>query len=233
MTEQFIQDLRKSPYFERILNGHDIVMIILTGSRLIDITDDRSDFDLLVITNDKERDEHVSEFLTYCAKKAHWYYVPATKLIDNEGGTLLSCNGEVEFVGLSNEKIIYANPKYSGLINFLKKEKDLIALVGAYELVRFHDNLISRILSANEIKKEDYCKYIYQLCYASYVLLSEAPDKSFLTEIKRIRWKAVSDEHKRLAVERIRLLFNYVAEHPIDISNVISSFNENVRTLLG
>lgn len=95
MTEQFINDLVTSPYYERILNGHDVVMIFLTGSRLIDITDGRSDFDLMVLTNDNEREEYVSEFLTYYTKKVHWHYVPVTKLIANEDGNLLTCNGEV------------------------------------------------------------------------------------------------------------------------------------------
>ncbi len=233
MTEQFINDLMASPYYERILNGHDVVMIFLTGSRLIDITDGRSDFDLMVLTNDNEREEYVSEFLTYYTKKVHWHYVPVTKLIANEDGNLLTCNGEVEFSGLSDQKIIYANPQYAGLISFLKEKKDLVAFVGAYGLVRFHDKLISRILSANEIKTEDHCKFIYHLCYASYFLLSETPDKSFLKEIKRIRWRTVSDEYKNLAVERIRLLHDFVVEHPIDINSIIYSFNESVRAMLG
>ena len=39
MTEQFINDLKSSPYYERIFNGHDVIMIALTGSRLIDVVD--------------------------------------------------------------------------------------------------------------------------------------------------------------------------------------------------
>lgn len=232
MTEQFINDLKASPYFGRILNGHDVIMISLTGSRLIDMDDERSDFDLIVITNDQEREEYVSEFLTYYTKKVHWHYVPVTKLIANEDGNLLTCNGEVEFVGLSEQKILYANPKHINVINFLQEKKDTVALVGAYGLVRFHNNLISRILNANEIKQEDHCKYIYHLCFASYVLLSEIPDKSFLTKIKRIRWRTVSDEHKSLAVERIRLLYNFVAEHPLNLTNIICDFNESVSMML-
>lgn len=232
MTKQFIQDLKASPYYERILNGHDVIMVFLTGSRLIDMADNRSDFDLIVLTNDQEREEYVSEYLTYYSKKVHWHYVPITKLIANEDGNLLTCNGEVEFVGLSDEKIIYANPRYANVIEFLKLNKDVIALAGAYGLVRFHDNLISRILTANEIKKENYCKFIYHLCYASYVLLAEEPDKNFLKEIKRIRWRTVSEEYKSLAVERIRLLCNYVAENPIDLANIICDFNENVSMML-
>lgn len=232
MTEQFINDLKTSLYFERILNGHDVIMICLTGSRLIDITDERSDFDLMVITNDNKREEYVTEFLTYYSKKVHWHYVPLTKLISNEDGSLLACVGEVQLIGLNNQKIIYANPQYIDAINFLKEKKDVVALVGAYGLVRFHDNLISAILNANEIKAEYHCKFIYHLCFASYVLLSETPDKSFLAEIKRIRWKTVSDEYKSLAVERIRLLYNYVTEHPLNLNSIICDFNAGVSMQL-
>ena len=232
MTEKFINELTTSPYYNRIFDGHDVIMISLTGSRIIDITDELSDYDLVVITNDKEREDCVSEFLTYYSKKVHWHYIPITKLIANEDGNLLSCIGEVEFIGLNEQKIIYANPKYLNIINFLIEKKNVIALVGAYGLVRFHDGLISKILNANEIKKENYCKYIYHLCFTSYVLLSETPNKNFLSDIKRIRWRTVSDEHKSLAVERIRLLYNFVAEHPLDLHNIIRDFNKCVNTRL-
>lgn len=92
--------------------------------------------------------------------------------------------------------------------------------------------MIDRILAANEIKTESYCKYIYHLYFASYVLLPEEPQASFLTAIKRIRWKPVSDEYKALAVERIRLLRDYVAEHPLDLNEIIRTFNENVSAML-
>lgn len=181
---QFINDLKASPYFNRILNGHDVIMISLTSSRLIGITDERSDYDLIVITNDAEREEYVSEFLTYYSNKVHWHYIPIMNLIANENGNLLSCSGEVEFVGLSEQKIIYVNPKYLKVINYLIEKKDVVAKVGVYGLVSFHARFISRILRANEIKTEDYCKFIYHLCFASYIILSETPDKNFLSEIK-------------------------------------------------
>lgn len=232
MTEQFINDLKSSPYYERIFNGHDVIMIALTGSRLIDVVDERSDFDLLVVTNDKDREEYVDEFLTYYSKKVHWHYVPVQKLISNEDGNLLTCNGEVEFVGLCEQKIIYADTKYYGIIKYLIENKNTVALVGAYGLVRFHSDLIYRILSANQIKQQDYCKYIYHLCFASYVVLAEEPDKSFLANIKRIRWRNIPDEHKNLAVERIRLLSNYAAENPLDIKSIIYRFNQGISTML-
>lgn len=232
MTEQFINDLKSSPYYERILNGHDVIMVTLTGSRLIDIVDERSDFDLLVVTNDQSREEYVTEFLTYYSKKVHWHYVPIQKLIANEDGNLLTCNGEVELVGLCEQKIVYANTKYSNIIKYLIDNKNNVALVGAYALVRFHNELISRILNANEIKQEDYCKYIYHLCFASYVVLSETPDKTFLANIKRIRWRKITDEYKNLAVDRIRLLRNYVTEHPVDLKSIICEFNESINTML-
>ena len=232
MTEQFMNDIKASPYFERIVGGHDVIMVSLTGSRLIDITDERSDFDLIVVTNDNEREEYVSEYLKYYSKKVHWHYVPVTKIIANEDGNLLTCNGEVEFIGLEASKILYVNPKYLKVVSFLLESKATIATVGAYGLVRFHNELIDRILAANEIKPESYCKYIYHLCFASYVLLSEEPQASFLTAIKRIRWKPVSDEYKALAVERIRLLRDYVAEHPLDLNEIIRTFNEHVSAML-
>lgn len=232
MTKQFINDLQMSPYFQRVLGGRDVIMVFVTGSRLLEVTDERSDYDLVVLTNERQREEYVSEYLTYNSVKVHWSYVPVTKLISNEDGNLLTCIGEVELSWLNDSKIVYENPKYANVIKFLKENKDTIALVGSYGLVRFHDKLVSKILGANAIAKEDHCKFIYHLCIASYMLLSQAPDNGFLAEIKRIRWKEVSDECKRLAVERIRLLHNFVAEHPLDLASIICNFNACVSALL-
>lgn len=145
MTEQFMNDIKASPYFERIVGGHDVIMVSLTGSHLIDITDERSDFDLIVVTNDNEREEYVSEYLKYYSKKVHWHYVLVTKIIANEDGNLLTCNGEVEFIGLETSKILYVNPKYLKVVSFLLESKATIATVGAYGLVRFHNELIDRM----------------------------------------------------------------------------------------
>ena len=232
MTEQFINELKASPYYQRIFGDREVVMISFTGSRLIDITDDRSDGDLMVLTNDQKREEHVAEFLTYGSKKVHWHYVPITKLISNEGGTLLSCVGEVQFIGLSDNKIIYANPKYATTINFLKKHKKSVALVGSYGLVRFKNDLISGILNADEIKPENYTKFIYHLCFASYVLLQEMPNKNFLSSIKRIRWSPVSEEYRQLAIKRLRILQDFVTNNPVNLSEIIRSFNKGIMMTL-
>ncbi len=232
MTKQFMGELTESPYFERILQGHNVIMVLMTGSRILDIVDERSDFDLMVITDEVQREINPFEYFMYKSKKVHWSYCPIKKLISNEDGSLLTCVGEIQFAGLREQVVLYKNPNYASVISYLFESKDTVALIGTYGFAHFQNNLISKIINGNEIRPEDYCKHIYHLCCASYFLLGDTPDKAFLLEIKRIRWKPVAEEYKKLAVERLRLLKDYILKHPIEIKRIINEFNEQIDRLL-
>jgi len=228
----FLSQIKNSSYLKRILDGKDVVLLYIAGSRLIDIIDERSDYDLVCLTNGGERIEHDEQYLTYDETKVHWSYVPITKLIGNENGSLMSCFGEVLFSKISDEAIIYQNEKYHNLIEYLKLYKTYVGHVGSYGLEMLHRELIERILQNNELTENNYCKFVYHICYASYYLNNEEPDKDFLIKIKRIRWQPVADKYKQKAVERIRYFKHYIDTHPIDLQNIIKAFNNDIARLL-
>ena len=80
MLNEFINDLKSSPYYNRLFAGHDVILISMYGSRPLDIVDNKSDYDLVVITSDFEEPVSPEEFLTYSGIKVHWYYKPLSSI---------------------------------------------------------------------------------------------------------------------------------------------------------
>lgn len=232
MNKTFMRDLKASPYYERIFRGRDVIMLHISGSRLIGVTDERSDYDLVALTNGGERINHANEFLTYKGIKVHWSYVPAAEFASNAEGTLMSCFGEVQFSQLNEDAILYENPKYWRALCYLKDNKNAVSLFGIYGLAKFHKKLINSVLEAGEITEKHYCKFLYHLCYASYLALNEEPDKTLLAKIKRIRWQFAEDRYKAAAVERIRLLRDFVASHPVNVGEKAEAFDREIARLI-
>ena len=66
MNKDFINDLLNSKFFSNnIIFNYDVVCVFLAGSRSMNIIDERSDYDLVVITKDKPEQEEGIFRLSY------------------------------------------------------------------------------------------------------------------------------------------------------------------------
>ena len=231
MLNEFIQDLKNSPFLNRILDGHNVIMVCMYGSRLLDLTDNISDYDLLVITDDNEEPSYPEEYLTYEGVKVHWYYKPLASIIDSRRKTF-SYFGTMQLVFLTEDKIIYENPAFARVIKFLKDRKETIGLINAFNLVNAKRELIDSILEEGTIAEHNYTKFLYHLCYTSYYLHGEEPDREFLIEIKRICEMPVREEYIGLAVARLAMLRDFVVNSPFDVDNAIAELDSEVQMLV-
>ena len=57
MNKTFINDLKNSSFLEVVKNKQEVVAIYLAGSRSLDLQDDYSDFDMVVITKENLMEE--------------------------------------------------------------------------------------------------------------------------------------------------------------------------------
>lgn len=64
-TKQFIADFKQSPYYERVFRNHNIILLFVSGSRASGIIDEKSDFDIVAITDNVTPDDDAPEYLTY------------------------------------------------------------------------------------------------------------------------------------------------------------------------
>ena len=231
MLNEFINDLKSSPYYNRLFTGHDVILISMYGSRPLDIVDSKSDYDLVVITSDFEEPVSPEEFLTYNGIKVHWYYKPLSSIIDARRKTH-SYFGAMQLAFMTDDIILYENPAYARVVRFLKNRKDIIGRINAYNLINAKQGLIDSVLAEGTITEHNYTKFLYHLCYTSYYLYGEVPNKDFLIEIKRIGELPVRDEYKNLAVTRLTMLQNYKALNPFDIDSAVAMLDCEAQSLI-
>lgn len=231
MLNEFIRELKESPFLSRIIDGHNVIMVCMYGSRLLDLTDTISDYDLLVITDDNEEPSYPQEYLTYEGVKVHWYYKPLASIIDSRRKTL-SYFGTMQLAFLTDDEIVYENPAFANLIQFVKNNKETIGQINAINLINAKQELISSILAEGTINEHNYTKFLYHLCYTSYYLYGEVPDRDFLIEIKRICELPVRAEYISLAVARLEMLQNYIANSSFDVENAVAMLDSEVQMLL-
>lgn len=225
----FISDFKQSNYFNRLFVNHNVIMIYLSGSRLSEIIDNRSDYDLMVIVEDTDDVNPPYEFLTYEDKKVHWYYRRISEFIETENSNeTMKCFGNVLFANIKEDKIIYENKDYEEQIEVLKKNSSKIGILGCYTLHNTQKSLIEDILKEGNILEKHHTKFLYYLCYSYCLLTNETINTDFISKIKRIRWQPVSQDYKDLAVTKLTQLKTYITEHPINLSEEISNINDEL-----
>lgn len=209
MNDEFIADLTNSKFYRMLFDGKDVVMIYIAGSRIYNVLDDRSDYDIVVITN-KDDQDYPNEYLTYKGKKVHWYWRNIDNFIETGKTYTMRYYGNVLFGYICEDCIIYKNEKYADKINDLLNNKRDIAINGAKLFYNAMKPLVERICEKSRIDEFDYTKYLGHLCVTSYYVLNEPIDKELVLKAKRIRWQPVDEDTKGKIIERLRLLKDFM-----------------------
>lgn len=209
MNDEFIADLTNSKFYRVLFDGKDVVMIYIAGSRIYNVLDDRSDYDIVVITN-KDDQDYPNEYLTYKGKKVHWYWRNIDNFIETGKTYTMRYYGNVLFGYICEDCIIYKNEKYADKINDLLNNKRDIAINGAKLFYNAMKPLVERICEKSRIDEFDYTKYLGHLCVTSYYVLNEPIDKELVLKAKRIRWQPVDEDTKGKIIERLRLLKDFM-----------------------
>lgn len=231
MTD-FIKAFKNTSYYRNIFKYADteIILIYIGGSRNSGLTDERSDYDIIVLTLDGDFiDVSSYEHLKYRDTKVHWYYQPINILYKADKSYILSTMGVLLLKNLCDDLIIYENPKYKDLINNLLAMKEKVSSLGAYRLFDIHKELVNKVITEGKLIEEHYTKFLYHLCLASYYIMKEEPDKDFLKSLKRIRWAPVSEEYKQLAVDRLMIYNNFMEHNPVSHDLLMSEIYDQLE----
>ena len=75
-------DFLNSPFYKNLFLNKDIIGIYVGGSRLTNVIDEKSDYDLVILTNGgKYENVNKHAFIKWCDSiKLHWYYIPIIEL---------------------------------------------------------------------------------------------------------------------------------------------------------
>ena len=77
MLKEFSDALKECPWYGRIFEPYPVVMLYVTGSMLYEVTDERSDYDLIAICDvESIPNTEPSCYFTWKGKKVHWSWLP-------------------------------------------------------------------------------------------------------------------------------------------------------------
>ena len=213
--EQFISDLTSSKFYKKLFEFDEVIMIYIAGSRILGCIDDRSDYDLIVITRNKSNYK-LNEYLVYENKKVHWYFQSIDTFYADLPLTVSNCVGLSAFKEMRDELIIYKNPKYNELINTMMNHKIAISAIGSLCGYKTQMSLINQIITDGTVRERNKTKIIYMLCAMYYNLVDEPLDIEFLSIIKRIRWRDVPEKYIDQCVDVLINFKKYVESIDID-----------------
>ena len=224
-----MKEFVESAFFNLLFGNHDVIMIYLSGSRLTGLTDEKSDFDIIVVTQDDSDNDNSDLFITYNdLQKIHWYNRSVEKFIDN--GLLLRSVGDIYFNQITDDFILYSNPNYLDKIETFKAQKNNICKVGCFDLYNAFLDKINSILLSNSVEFENKTKFLYHLCYASCWLNNEPQDVEKLKDIKRIVWTDISEEEEVWLITKLQALQDYmVANKDFDLESLRTEIIEKIK----
>ena len=230
--KEFIEKFQKTSFFQEILQEREVIAILLLGSRIVGVIDEESDYDLVaLVPNGSYQDVGKEKYLRYKDKKVHWYYTPITEWYKQQENGVLVYLCPLQFYNLTEDFILYKNPKWEKHINFLLNKKKQISDLAARALHFYYNGYIQEIIATNTIKEKDHSKFLYHLSVASYFLLDEPLDIEFLKKIKRIRWQPVEDKYKEQAIIRLNKMQTYIQNNPINLFEEKNRFYNEWRNL--
>ncbi|MCH5151038.1 MAG: hypothetical protein J1F65_00030 [Clostridiales bacterium] len=210
MKDNIIVQLQHGEHWNKIIK-EDTVAVLLGGSRRLYTTDVFSDYDLVIISLTENNFREENEFVRCCGKKVHWYTMTPDTILHPEQNkaALLFLSGNLTWLYARETDIVYLNEQHKTIIDEIFHKKQQISTASATLFVIGLSELIKKIVTSNLIAPHERTKRLYHLCVASYVLTGESITdevKNNLIEIKRIRWKIVSEATQSWCIERLRLL---------------------------
>lgn len=195
ILSDFIADFRSSGLVEHLQSKYDVIMIWVSGSTAIGITDDNSDYDIGVL---------VADPVTFSKTKKH----PET-YIYNSGEHKVSVQcvfnalddvaaelcmgvlapyrylGWAQFKYISDDFIIFKNENYLDIINELITSKDEISKNAIYAFLEFWQPKMKLAKASVYVPVIKWGKMLSHICWCVEELEGVPHNPSLLLKIKR------------------------------------------------
>ena len=225
MMESFVRDFISSKYYQKLFDFDDVIMIYICGSRTLGCVDDRSDYDIMVVTEHKSS-YFQTEFLLYKGIKVHWYFQCINAFFGNQNLTMANCIGLTGINYLNDNLVIYKNSKYENIIEDLLSKKESVSYLGDILGYQHRKELIDSIVSDGFISDRNKTKHLYMLCAMYYDITKQNLDIEFLTKIKRIRWQEIDEKYLQQCVDILGKFKDYMQN--IDIDEEVKKIKEKL-----
>jgi hypothetical protein len=204
---EFITEFNNSKFLNFILeeSPHPVKFIYITGSRLVGIIDDRSDYDIICVIEGENVRKESEYFIKYEDKLVHWIYISHDRFFQEETH-YWEYIGQNILKNLTEEHLLYVNDRFKEDVDKFIENKELLSFNGRRKLIKHFKNYIENIIEDGYIKEERYSKMLYHLCLTYYYENNIELEIEFLKELKRIRWQPVQEQYKIQCFEIIKWL---------------------------
>jgi hypothetical protein len=232
--QQFISDYKNSELFKNLLkdNNIEVLMIWITGSTILQSADESSDYDLCILI--KERPEATSDvynlygrFNPHYAiykpqqKRLHWIYNTVDEITTSHPVSPLDNVGWAQFRYITDDFIIYKNPKYLLFVDTLIKNKDSISINALFSFV---GSILADLRQLNCDRLRDIAavyatlpnKALGHLYWASCILFDNYFDREFMMRVKRWPYELLSQAEQIKVLEILDALELYVKTCPFN-----------------
>ncbi len=230
--KEFIKKLKSSRFFNLLFDKPEVLLIVLCGSRITGITDDHSDYDITILTTNEKCKE--SDYrLRYEEHDVHWYYHNINDFIYTDE-KFPAMNSLCPFLlGLTNEDyIIYKNPKYQNVIDYIFSIKKELLEIGGRTLYKKCLNYIQNPIETGVIDKKYYTKFWGHLIFISDILNNISVDKQLVLAGKRIRYKEITKQQEQAMIGKIKQLKDYIKNNPIDVEDTKENIVRNIKEIM-
>lgn len=245
--QQFIMDCNKSLLFKNIIEDKnvEVLMIWVTGSTIVRGIDEKSDYDLCVLIKDRPGAQNefyniYARFAPYSAqyipqqKKVQWIYNTVEEITTSHPTSPLDNIGWAQFRYITEDFIVYKNPKYSNFIDSLLQNKYIISENALFSFV----NSILRDLEVFKSKRLRDIATIYaslpnkclgHLYWAACILLEEPVDLAFMLHVKRWPYSLMSTADRDRLIAMIDRLEDYIKTTPfLQLESFVAKENKSV-----
>lgn len=217
MTTEFMTEFKQSIFFNRMITQENVMFAYLMGSRLIGITDEKSDFDIVCFVSDEPKYYDPPEFLTWNGLKVHYYYYPLSVLFKIEHPLHIVTLTQMHRLK-ENNTLIYLNENFKNIYEQLLFFSDDFLKIGLYALVESQMDLINNVVAIENgiLTSECKSKFLYHIIWAKKAYFKETYDINYLKKLKRIRWQKIDSEYHSLCIQDIKELKQFIENNAFD-----------------
>lgn len=189
----FITDFKASGIVDQLNKQHEVILIWLTGSHAMSLSDGDSDYDLgVLIADNVDISKTEKNPITYKYKKNN---KEVQCIYNNINDIFAPMSPEFlvvyqylcwcVFIDFQEEHLIYVNPKYQEFVENLIAHKIDISINAFHSFVLFFEKSINLITSKEDIKKVAWGKMLTYLCWYSDRLRGVDSNTERLLRVKR------------------------------------------------
>lgn len=227
-NDYIIQGFIKTKFFTDLCKNRNMICAFVGGSRMVGLDNDKSDYDIQIITDDNIGYKDIAHI-------KYFYNGKELTISTQDVSDMLTYNNLYKAIGIlyvlfiDYDNIIYYNKKYKTVIDYICNSKqfyDSIMKASLYAMYYKYDfNIIRNI---EHFDQNNFYKQYYTLCFAYFNVIGETIDYDFLRKIKSANYfdnNKLDENTEQRLINTLLLIDKYISTNQFDWEQAIECWN--------